>query len=73
MEVHQKHAEPWKVTLVDTGDDTMTGGRLRRVRNYLDDEEFCFTYGDGVLNQVKIQSFLGLILHQRLRHQTRAL
>ncbi len=48
MEVHQKHAEPWKVTLVDTGDDTMTGGRLRRVRNYLDDEEFCFTYGDGV-------------------------
>ncbi|MBW4046351.1 MAG: glucose-1-phosphate cytidylyltransferase [Proteobacteria bacterium] len=48
MEVHQKHAEPWKVTLVDTGDDTMTGGRLRRVRNYLGDEDFCFTYGDGV-------------------------
>ena len=48
MEVHQKHAEPWQVTLVDTGDDTMTGGRLRRVRDYLGDEVFCFTYGDGV-------------------------
>ena len=49
MEVHQRHAEPWKVTLVDTGDETMTGGRLKRVARYLDDEEpFCFTYGDGV-------------------------
>ena len=49
MEVHQKNAEPWKVTLVDTGEDTMTGGRLKRVRQYLnDDEDFCFTYGDGV-------------------------
>jgi len=49
MQVHQRHAEPWKVTLVDTGDDTMTGGRLRRVRSYLEGEEaFCFTYGDGV-------------------------
>jgi glucose-1-phosphate cytidylyltransferase len=49
MEVHQQHAEPWKVTLVDTGEDSMTGGRLRRVREYLKDEEdFCFTYGDGV-------------------------
>jgi len=49
MEVHQKRAEPWKVTLVDTGDDSMTGGRLRRVAAYLRDEaEFCFTYGDGV-------------------------
>ncbi len=49
MEVHQKHAEPWKVTLVDTGDDTMTGGRLKRVATYLQDEDaFCFTYGDGV-------------------------
>lgn len=50
MEVHQQYAEPWKVTLVDTGDKTMTGGRLRRVRQYLDDEDFCFTYGDGVSN-----------------------
>jgi glucose-1-phosphate cytidylyltransferase len=49
MEVHQRHAEPWRVTLVDTGEDTMTGGRLRRVREYLAKEEaFCFTYGDGV-------------------------
>ncbi|UHJ64631.1 glucose-1-phosphate cytidylyltransferase [Melaminivora jejuensis] len=49
MEVHQRHAEPWRVTLVDTGADTLTGGRLRRVREYLaPDEPFCFTYGDGV-------------------------
>jgi len=49
MEVHQRHAEPWKVTLVDTGEDTMTGGRLKRVASYLEGEEaFCFTYGDGV-------------------------
>lgn len=51
MVVHEKHAEPWKVTLVDTGDSTMTGGRLKRVADYLkDDEAFCFTYGDGVAN-----------------------
>ena len=49
MEVHHKRAEPWNVTLVDTGDDSMTGGRLRRVAPYVADEEsFCFTYGDGV-------------------------
>ena len=49
MEVHNKRAEPWSVTLVDTGDNTMTGGRLRRVREYIKNEEaFCFTYGDGV-------------------------
>jgi glucose-1-phosphate cytidylyltransferase len=48
MEVHEKYAEPWRVTLVDTGDETMTGGRLKRVRKYLEDEPFCFTYGDGV-------------------------
>jgi len=49
MEVHQKNAEPWKVTLVDTGDETLTGGRLKRVEDYLkDDDAFCFTYGDGV-------------------------
>jgi glucose-1-phosphate cytidylyltransferase len=51
MVVHYKRAEPWKVTLVDTGDDSMTGGRLKRVLPYLKDEEaFCFTYGDGVAN-----------------------
>ncbi|PTN42093.1 glucose-1-phosphate cytidylyltransferase, partial [Achromobacter xylosoxidans] len=49
MEVHQRKAEPWRVTLVDTGDDTMTGGRLKRVAAYVKDEDaFCFTYGDGV-------------------------
>ncbi|MEM6496504.1 MAG: glucose-1-phosphate cytidylyltransferase [Pseudomonadota bacterium] len=49
MEVHQRHAEPWRVTLVDTGEQTMTGGRLKRVRDYLQNEEmFCLTYGDGV-------------------------
>ena len=49
MEVHHQKAEPWKVTLVDTGDDTLTGGRLKRVADYVKDEEaFCFTYGDGV-------------------------
>jgi glucose-1-phosphate cytidylyltransferase len=48
MQVHQASAEPWRVTLVDTGDDSRTGGRLKRVASYLDDEPFCFTYGDGV-------------------------
>ncbi|MEM1176848.1 MAG: glucose-1-phosphate cytidylyltransferase [Acidobacteriota bacterium] len=51
MEVHQSSSEPWKVTVVETGQDTMTGGRLRRIRDYLNpDEPFCFTYGDGVAN-----------------------
>jgi glucose-1-phosphate cytidylyltransferase len=51
MEVHQRKAEPWRVTLVDTGEDTLTGGRLKRVGQYLQDEQaFCFTYGDGVSN-----------------------
>jgi glucose-1-phosphate cytidylyltransferase len=48
MQVHHKHAEPWRVTLVDTGEHTQTGGRLKRVGDYLDGETFCFTYGDGV-------------------------
>ena len=49
MEVHQQNAEPWKVTLVDTGEETMTGGRLKRVADYVKDNElFCVTYGDGV-------------------------
>ncbi len=48
MYVHQKWAEPWKVTLVDTGDNTMTGGRLKRAREHVGNETFCFTYGDGV-------------------------
>ena len=48
MRVHQKYAEPWKVTLVSTGLNTMTGGRLLRVKEYIGNETFCFTYGDGV-------------------------
>jgi len=48
--VHRRRELPWRVTVVDTGEETMTGGRLRRVREYLDDETFCFTYGDGVSN-----------------------
>jgi glucose-1-phosphate cytidylyltransferase len=49
MEVHHQHAEPWRVTLVDTGETTLTGGRLKRIRDYVrDDPAFCFTYGDGV-------------------------
>jgi len=48
MQVHHRKTEPWKVTLVDTGESTMTGGRLRRVRDYLGPDDFCFTYGDGL-------------------------
>lgn len=48
MEIHQKFAEPWKITLVNTGENTMTGGRLKRVASYIGDETFCLTYGDGV-------------------------
>ena len=56
MEVHQRNAEPWKVTLVDTGERSMTGGRLRRVGDYIrDDDAFCFTYGDG-LSDVDIRA-----------------
>lgn len=48
MQIHQKNAEPWNVTLVDTGQETMTGGRLRRVSSFIGNETFCFTYGDGL-------------------------
>lgn len=58
MEVHHRYAEPWKVTLVDTGDATMTGGRLKRVARYLEGEDaFCFTYGDG-LSDVNITALV---------------
>jgi glucose-1-phosphate cytidylyltransferase len=50
MEVHERRSEPWRVTVVDTGEATMTGGRLRRVRDYIGNDAFCFTYGDGVGN-----------------------
>ena len=63
MEVHQKHVEPWRVTLVDTGDNTSTGGRLKRVSEYLKGEkEFCFTYGDG-LSDINISNLIEF--HQR--------
>ena len=48
MEIHNKYTEPWKITLIDTGENTMTGGRLKRVSEYINNETFCFTYGDGV-------------------------
>ena len=57
MKVHQNNVEPWKVTLIDTGYDTATGGRLKGIRSYLGDEDFCFTYGDGVSN-VNIQELI---------------
>jgi glucose-1-phosphate cytidylyltransferase len=50
MEVHRSETEPWRVTLVETGEETMTGGRLKRALPYVGEEEFCFTYGDGVAN-----------------------
>jgi glucose-1-phosphate cytidylyltransferase len=58
MEVHQSTAEPWRVTLVDTGEETMTGGRLRRVLGYVGDGDFCFTYGDGVAD-LDINALIG--------------
>jgi len=57
MEVHHKKAEPWKVTIVDTGEKTLTGGRLKRVADYIGDEPFCFTYGDGVAD-IDIQKLI---------------
>ncbi len=63
MDVNQKNAEPWRVTLIDTGDETMTGGRLKRVTDYIKDEEaFCCTYGDGVAD-VDITALVAF--HQR--------
>ena len=50
MKIHSKNTEPWKITLVDTGENTMTGGRLKRVKEFLGNDSFCFTYGDGVAN-----------------------
>jgi len=67
MEVHAKNVEPWKVTLIDTGENTMTGGRLKRVRDYLNvDENFCFTYGDG-LGDIDITKLIDFHLqHKKL-------
>ena len=64
MHVHQQNAEPWRVTLVDTGEATQTGGRLKRVRSYVGDETFCFTYGDG-LSDVNVRDLVAF--HERNR------
>ncbi|HET9403866.1 MAG TPA: glucose-1-phosphate cytidylyltransferase [Burkholderiales bacterium] len=66
MEVHQKGAEPWRVTLVDTGDNTQTGGRLKRVAGYLGSEDFCFTYGDGVAD-VNIRELIAFHRSQKVK------
>jgi len=57
MEVHKKLAEPWKVSLIDTGLDTMTGGRLKKAQRYVENETFCFTYGDGI-SDINISNLL---------------
>jgi glucose-1-phosphate cytidylyltransferase len=64
MEVHRSATEPWRVTLVDTGESTMTGGRLKRALPYVGDEEFCFTYGDGVAN-IDISALIDFHRQQR--------
>ncbi|MFM9994119.1 MAG: glucose-1-phosphate cytidylyltransferase [Burkholderiaceae bacterium] len=67
MEVHQQSAEPWRVTLIDTGENTMTGGRLKRVANYVKEEEaFCLTYGDGV-SDVNITELLAFHKMQNVK------
>ena len=67
MEVHQRNAEPWKVTLVDTGENTMTGGRVKRIADFVKDEEaFCLTYGDG-LSDVNITKLLAFHKTQRVK------
>ena len=57
MNIHSHNTEPWKVTLIDTGEKTMTGGRLKRVSKYLNQESFCFTYGDG-LSDINIKNLI---------------
>src|SRR5258706_5113679 len=64
VDIHYRRAEPWRVTLVDTGLDTMTGGRLKRVREYLGDETCCMTYGDG-LSDVNIREVIGFHASQK--------
>jgi len=66
MEVHHRKSEPWKVTLVDTGDMSQTGGRLKRVKDFLDNSSFCFTYGDGVAD-VDIGALVELHRKERKR------
>jgi glucose-1-phosphate cytidylyltransferase len=68
LEVHERKAEPWHVTLVDTGQSTETGGRLNRVRSYVGDETFCMTYGDGLANVDVTQTIA--FHHSQKRHAT---
>lgn len=77
MQVHKKAAEPWKVTLIETGLDTMTGGRLKRAKEYIGNEAFCFTYGDGV-SDVNIKKLIEFHRSQKklatvtaMRHSSR--
>jgi glucose-1-phosphate cytidylyltransferase len=63
MEVHNKKSEPWKVTLIDTGENVMTGGRIKRVAEYIKDETFCLTYGDGV-SDIDIKASIDFHKHQ---------
>ena len=73
IEVHSKRAEPWKITLIDTGENTMTGGRLLKVKKYLEnDENFCFTYGDG-LGNINIKKSIEFHLkHKKMATMTAA-
>lgn len=64
IKIHENTAEPWRVCLVDTGDETGTGGRIKRVRNYLDAETFCLTYGDG-LSDINLERLLNFHKQQR--------
>jgi glucose-1-phosphate cytidylyltransferase len=64
MDVHHNGVEPWKVTLIDTGDGTMTGGRLKRVKDYIGHETFCLTYGDGV-SDINITELIGFHREQK--------
>lgn len=67
MQVHQRNAEPWKITLVDTGENTMTGGRVKRIAEYIDDnEDFCMTYGDG-LGNVNITELIAFHKSQQVK------
>jgi glucose-1-phosphate cytidylyltransferase len=74
MEVHHRNAEPWKVTLVDTGELTNTGGRIKRIKKYIDDQEmFCLTYGDG-LSDININKLIEFhIVHKSIATITAAL
>lgn len=66
VQVHDAVTEPWKVTLIDTGADTLTGGRLRRVRDYIGDDTFCFTYGDGV-SDINIRELVAFHKKQKVK------